>query len=144
MRFDKDMKTIGIGLKAPVSQKLVKQLVLELGVGIAIRPPAKKLPVGFDPDRVHFWSRTRIPSGSAQRAVMKFAAWLWKTGTHDMDLLIDMLEEVLRKNPDSWYAYFAPGGESRACRTSQAGIARSEAESEANKAAERAFLGVKR
>lgn len=95
----------------------------------------------FDANRMHRWVRTHVISGEQQRAMMKFGHWLWKTGTHDMSLIIGFAEEGLRVNPDSWYAYFAPDGPARCCRTDQAAIAQGEAEGEAHKKAEREFLG---
>lgn len=95
---------------------------------------------GFDVARISAWARPRVETGAPQRAAIKFAGWLWNTGTRDMDMIVQLLEEALRRNPASWYAYFAPGGPARQCRTDQAAIARAEAECEAHKAADRAFL----
>lgn len=94
----------------------------------------------FDAGRVWAWLKTRVQSGPPQRAMMKFAHWLWNTGTQDMELVLELLAEGLRKNPESWYAYFAPGSTARTCRHDQRAITEAERESEAHKAADRAFL----
>jgi len=43
----------------------------------------------------------------------KFAAWLWKTGTKSMPVLMALLDECVARRPQQPYAYFKPGTETR-------------------------------
>lgn len=125
----------------PPVQALASQFVRHLANRFSVPKPVR--PPEFNAARMHGWVKRHVESGPPQRAMMKFGAWLWKTGTHDMDLIIGFAEEGLRVNPESWFAYFTPDGPARQCRTDQNSIALAEAESESHKAAERAFLGQK-
>lgn len=121
----------------------VRQLVF--GIADARSTPLRRVRTvaAFDGDAAWRWIKPRFESGRPQREAMKFAAWLWRTGTRDMDHLIALLDEARRKNPACWYAYFAPGGTARVCRRDQKSIADGEAEGEAHKRAEQDFLGGK-
>jgi hypothetical protein len=72
---------------------------------------------------------------------MKFAGWLWQSGTHDMDCLMAILEDRCRRNPENAFAYYAPGGDARDCRTASVNLEAGARENESFKSADRAFLG---
>ena len=117
---------------------------LQLVLGIAARlslpsDSATKKPI-FDAERVWGWV-LQLPDARVHRPLMKFAAWLWSSGTHDMELILALLEDRIRKNPANPYAYYAVGGPGRECRSAQINGARGERENEAFKAADHEFLG---
>lgn len=96
-------------------------------------------PVRFDAERAWDWIR-RLPDPRVRGPLMKFAHWLWNTGTQDMDALMAIVEDRCRVNPDNPYAYYAPGGTARDCKSAQASAAVQVAEHEAHKLAERQYL----
>lgn len=94
----------------------------------------------FDADRAWRWI-VQLPDVTVHRPLMRFAAWLWSTGTHDLGLVIALLEDRIRRNPANPYAYYAPGGTARDCFVAKTNGAIGECENEAFKAADREFLG---
>lgn len=93
----------------------------------------------FDARRAWAWIG-RIPDERVHRPLMKFAGWLWATGTEDMDVIEAILLDRCRRNPANAYAYYAPGGTARDCREAQTNIVIGEVRNDAFKAADREFL----
>jgi len=128
----------------PADQVLAAARNIVSTIAAKFTPPKAKVRFDFDADRFHRWNKRHVSSGPPQRAMMKFAHWLWNTGTRNMDMIERLAEEGLRVNPDSWYAYFAPGGPARECRTDQVAMEHAERESESFKEADAKFLGKSR
>ena len=98
----------------------------------------------FDPGEIWYSLRRRIPlERGAERPLMKFAHWLWNTGTKDTDTILALLEDRVTRNPSNPYAYYAPGGTARDCREAQINIAAAEAKNERLKRDERRDLAGK-
>jgi len=99
------------GKPVPISD-LLGNLVGSLAQG----PPPDLDPeapaFGFDSAAV---SRrfSRLP-GELRSELETLAAWLWKTGTKRMDLIVELLEHVRRNQVDNPYAYLATGSQRRA------------------------------
>ena len=118
---------------APGILNMVQQFTRGHGLPITRRPHE------FDNSRAWKWI-IRLPDDRIHRPMMKFASWLWKTGTRDMDTLMAILEDCCKRQPASPYAYYAPCGIARDCRSAQAAIEAGERENEAYKQADRRFL----
>jgi hypothetical protein len=117
-------------------------LVRRIAAGMAARPrsaPASRSSA-FDADYAYRWIRKHQPDERLHRTMMKFAQWLFKTGTTSRDSICAILRDLMERRPCSPYAYYAPGGTARDVRVAQHNARLSEAENEAFKAADRAFL----
>lgn len=114
------------------------QSVQILSDTLKLRRPTR--PTSFDNGAVATWVKRRILSGPAQREAMRFAGWLCKSGTKDTEVIIRIMEEGLRLNPDSWYAYFAPGSAARETISNTVAINRAEAELKRMNREERAWI----
>jgi hypothetical protein len=94
----------------------------------------------LDPDATYRWIRLHAPTPKLHRPLMKFAGWLWQTGTRDNATVLAILADFLARKPSNPYAYYAPNGAARDVRAAQHNARLSVAENEAFKAADRAFL----
>ena len=108
----------------PFKHGSVAQALRNLAAALAseksLPPPAQPpKPLAFDPDRVWIYLRT-LPDPKVHAPLMRFAGWLWKTGIHDMDVLMALLEDRCKRNPANAYAYYAKGGPGRVELAAQA------------------------
>jgi len=89
----------------------------------------------FEADRL--WRfLIRFDNARVRRALMTFGGWLWKTGIHDMRTIEALVLDRMQRQPDQPYAYYAPGGPGRSCRTDQIVAAENVAEHERRKSAD--------
>jgi hypothetical protein len=105
-------------------------------------PPARILEPGLDIDRLWRFTACLTDSLPARNSLMKFAGWLWKTGTHDNQTILEIVEDCVRRRPESPYRYYHPGGKARNEREATVAIQFAERENAAFKAADRSFLGL--
>ena len=95
----------------------------------------------FDSDRVWAWAKDGVPAAFSEPSdVMKFARWLWRTGTKHNDALVHVLDECRRLAPENPYAYFSPDRDTRTIKVEQGHAEAAVAEGESFKQQERAFL----
>ncbi len=125
--------------KRSYRQVAMQRSVLELAGALALPPPPPRKVACFDANRL--WLRLKqLPDRRLSGAMMKFGAWLWKSGTHDNDQVIALVEDCLRRAPNMPYAYYAKGGVARNALEARVSIDRGAAENEGYKAADRSFL----
>ena len=119
---------------------MIGGLAIALAGQLSYRGVKKPLqPAKFNADRAWRWI-SNLPDTRVHRPLMKFAGWLWNTGIHDMEVLLSLVEDRCRRNPDNAYAYYAPGGESREANAARASIEIGAKENAAHQAEERAFI----
>jgi hypothetical protein len=123
-------------------QTLMREMVGIIARKSKIRdePPARILEPGLDLDRLWRVTACLTDSTQARHALMKFAGWLWKTGTHDNQAVIEIVEDCVRRRPESPYRYYSPGGKARNEREAVVAIEFARRENEAFKAEDRKFL----
>jgi len=70
---------------------------------------------GLDTDRVQVeLNELRIDDSVTDRdPYYRFAGWLWKTGTHDNEVICELLRDAVSRDPGNWYAYYAVEGQGR-------------------------------
>ena len=78
-----------------------------------------------------------------QKDWIKFAAWLWKSGTKSMPVLLGLLDECRVRRPAQPYAYFKAGTETREAIDMRIGLAVADAEHQKIRTEEKA-VGVLR
>ena len=118
-----------------------RRAVHELARHLTPKPPAR-VPQ-FDVGRVWLWVRLLPVNTLAHHALMKFAGWLWKSGTRDMDAVMVILEDRVRRNPRNPYMYYAPRSSARLCQAYTVAIKKAEIANSRLKAEERAWLAGK-
>jgi hypothetical protein len=59
------------------------------------------------------WCKANVAT-SERTAVMKFTAWLQKTGTTDPDILLALVKHYVVHRPANGFAYYAKTGQARA------------------------------
>ena len=105
------------------------------------RQPRVPTASDLDADRLWRFTACLTESLAARNSLMKFAGWLWKTGTHDNQTILEIVEDCVRRRPESPYRYYSPGGKARNEREATVAIQFAERENAAFKAEDRAFLG---
>lgn len=117
--------------------KLASLIASQMSV-TPLPPPA---PAKYDPDQAHRFIRT-IPglTPTSERALMTFAGWLWKTGTHDMGKVLAIVEDRVRRNPHAPYSYYASGGQAREAKEAAWAIDFAARENARFKSEDRRFL----
>jgi hypothetical protein len=102
--------------------------------------------VGFDADAVSDWVRDKVGSSpkacvfSGRSEWLKFAHWLYNTGTTRMQDVLHVLDECLRLQPQNPWAYFHQSKGTRSTVQLVKNARAVEAEHEAMKAEDRARL----
>lgn len=90
----------------------------------------------FNGDRVWEWVRANggedVPMMPG-REWLKFARWLWNTGTTNMDTVVALMDECLRLQPRQPYAYFHHEHGTRDIKAMQARVSVGAAQHEATK-----------
>jgi hypothetical protein len=126
-------------------QTLMREMVSIIARQKAVRPgrhPRAPAASDLDADRLWRFTACLTDSLAARNALMKFAGWLWKTGTHDNQAILEIVEDCVRRRPESPYRYYSPGGKARNEREATVAIQFAERENAAFKAADRSFLGL--
>ena len=93
----------------------------------------------LDNDLVWRWVQG-LQRAELRRPMMRFAGWLWNTGVHDSEAVIELLRDAWRKQPRLPYAYYAPEREGRECALARFFSDRADRENRDFKAADLAFL----
>ena len=112
----------------------VRPLIRHLASGLG-QPPV------FPADAAWQWV-VQVWRPKDARVTMRFMAWLWKTGTRDLEACQRMVQEVAARNIAEPYAYFSPNGDARCCRADSQAIEAAELENNRLKKEEREWLNA--
>lgn len=104
-----------------------------------LEKPTPTAPARFDQERAWRWIQ-RNCEARGHRSLMRFAAWLWKSGTHDNELVIAILSDCLSRRPAEPYAYYASEGPRRDCMTASHNIHTADVENQRLKEYDRNWL----
>lgn len=122
--------------------------VVELVAGARAQAVATKAQAQFDSDAVMAWvvadtERDALGAYDVLRGVqwVRFAQWLWKTGTTSMRDVLHVLGECRRLRPRSPYAYFIASNGTRGSVEARMNADEAMAEGERIKREERAMFG---
>lgn len=125
----------GAGEAAGGRTKRLSRLVLALSKRKKLETKAV---AGFDSKKIA--AAVQNLRRADQSRLFQLAGWFWKTGTHDMQVVVGLLQDAIARRPPNWFAFYAPDGKPRLVLEARIREQLRAQEKEAWNAADRAFF----